>query len=98
MSSKNLVQYFLSQKEENRIVNGSRRYPMGTDLTIPLDNMTIESIIEYNSDIYNSSYRNSPAWKSDFEASRGHNYYLKSGSGKMLFFTYLVVHHFSCSK
>ena len=54
------------------MVNGMRRYPVGTDLMFPLDNDTVSLIMEHNKDIYNRSLI--PAdWNSDVEVIKYSN-------------------------
>ena len=57
----------LFQEEENRTIDGIRRYPNGTDLSFPLNNNTVAMIMEYNPEVYNVSKMNSSDWDSNFE-------------------------------
>ena len=57
------------QEEENRVIKGLRRYPVGTDLKIPINDNNMQSIMKYNSDIYNSSYMNNTEWNSNIEVN-----------------------------
>ena len=59
------------QEEENRVIKGLRRYPIGTDLKIPINDNSVQSIMKYNSDIYNSSYMNNTEWNSNMEVRNG---------------------------
>ena len=57
------------QEEGNRVIKGFRRYPMETDLKIPIDDNSVQSIMKYNGDIYNSSYMNNTEWNSNIEVN-----------------------------
>ena len=46
-----------------------RRYPVGTDLKIPINETTVESIMKYNRNIYNVTYLKSTEWDSNMEVS-----------------------------
>ena len=59
------------QEKENRVIKGLRRYPIGTDLKIPINDNSVQSIMKYNSDIYNSSYMNNTEWNSNMEVRNG---------------------------
>ena len=58
------------------MVNGMRRYPVGTDLMFPLNNDTVPLIMEYNKEIYNRSLI--PAdWNSDLEVIKYSKFFKK---------------------
>ena len=57
------------QEEENRIIEGLRRYPIGTDLKTPINEDTVQSLMKYNRNIYNLTYLNTTEWNSNIEVS-----------------------------
>ena len=61
------------QEEGNRVIKGLRRYPVETDLKIPIDDNSVQAIMKYNDDIYNSSYLNNTAWNSNIVVNEWFN-------------------------
>ena len=48
---------------------------MGTDLKIPIDDNSVQSIMKYNGNIYNSSYMNNTDWNSNIEVNEWFNHW-----------------------